>query len=208
MVDEILSRLQAIPVLTGGLNLQAGAVFCALLILAQIILIPVTPFAIFAGFAFGFWEGCGILILAKMLSALVNFALSRWVARGWAQKIAGKHLFMRNMNEALEEEGLKLAILLRLCPIPFSIANYGYGMTRLRLPAYALATLLTILVPSLAFGGLGASLREGLQTLQDGQSSRGPWQLPLAGLSVTASILVARRISKIAFKSIKERNVH
>ena len=94
MVEKILTTLQSLPVWSGGTSLQMLGLFLGLLILSQLILLPVWPFVVFAGFQFGFWPGVGLLLGAKMVSALLNFTLSRWVVRDWVHgyaRISGHH---------------------------------------------------------------------------------------------------------------------
>ncbi len=203
MMETMISRLHSLPGLSGEAGSLAFVVFCGVVVAAQTALFPITPFSIFAGLTFGFWHGAGVVLLAKMLSALVNFSLSRWLARDWAQRMAVRFPLIQGMNEAISEDGFKLAVLLRLCPIPFGIASYSYGLTKLSIPAYLAATFVAILMPTLTMVGLGASMHEGL--MASGARSHNPWQTVLTGAGILASLLVARRLSTIAMKRVAER---
>jgi uncharacterized membrane protein YdjX (TVP38/TMEM64 family) len=108
------------------------------------------------------------------------------------------------MNEALEQDGLKLAILLRMCPIPFSIANYSYGLTKMSLASFLTATFIAILLPSLTLVGLGASMKGSLTSMSSPHADS-RWENLATGLSVLASILVARRLSGIAMQRVAAR---
>lgn len=174
------------------------------MVVAQILLIPVSPFSIYAGFIFGFWEGTAVTIAAKMLSAFVNFSMSRWVSRDWGMRLANRYPLIQSMNDVLVHEGLKFVILLRLCPIPFSIANYGYGLTKMPLRAFVIATFVSIIVPSTTLVALGASLQHGLSALKNPQNEHAPWEIIGTAISLTAMLLVARRITTIAMNRVKD----
>jgi len=209
MVEKILTTLQSLPVWSGGTSMQMLGLFLGLLILSQLILLPVWPFVVFAGFQFGFWPGAGLLLGAKMVSALLNFTLSRWVIRDWVQRVAGRQVLFSSMNEALEQDGLRMAILLRFCPVPFALGNYAYGLSVLPLKEFAMATFVTIFPTTLIFAGVGASLRSELDVAQLGGAggTHNRWETWLLGVGLLASFVVVRRVSKIAMKKVKSRGV-
>lgn len=165
---------------------------------------PVSPFSIYAGFTFGFWKGNAVIIGAKMLSALVNFSLSRWVSKDWGRRLADRYPLIQSMNDVLVHEGLKFVILLRLCPIPFSMANYGYGLTKMPVRSFIIATFVSIMIPSTTLVALGASLQQGLSALKNPRHEHAPWEIIGTGISVIAMFLVARKITIIAMKRVQE----
>ena len=81
MIQEIFVRLQAAHWMAGEFWLRDSLLFCALLAASQVLLVPVTPFAIFAGFVLGFPKAFLLLFIAKLLSATLNFTLSRYAER-------------------------------------------------------------------------------------------------------------------------------
>jgi uncharacterized membrane protein YdjX (TVP38/TMEM64 family) len=204
LADEIFNRLLSASWLSSGAGLISWIPFCGVLILAQILLVPVSPFSIYAGFTFGFWEGTAVTITAKMLSALVNFSMSRWVSKEWGMRLANRYPLIQTMNDVLIHEGLKLVILLRLCPIPFSIANYGYGLTKISLRTFVVATFISLIIPSTTLVALGVSLHQGLTALRDHQSQHVPWEAIGTAISFAAMFLVARRITTVAMKRVRE----
>ena len=209
MVEKILTTLQSLPVWSGGTSLQMLGVFLGLLLVSQLILLPIWPFVVFAGFQFGFWPGVGVSLGAKMVSAVLNFTLSRWVIRDWMQRVAGRQVLFSSVNEALQQDGLRMAILLRFCPVPFALGNYAYGMSVLPLRAFAFATFVTILPTTLIFAGMGASLRSELNMAQlgDAGATHSRWETWLLGVGFLASFVVVRRVSKIAMKKVKSRGI-
>jgi uncharacterized membrane protein YdjX (TVP38/TMEM64 family) len=204
LVEEITSRLQNATWLSSDAGMVSSIVFCGVVVVAQALLIPVSPFSICAGFTFGFWHGTFVIVCAKMLSAAVNFSLSRWLAKNWGKRLASRYPFVQTMNELIANEGFGFIVLLRMCPVPFSVANYGYGLTQIRPLLYGLATFISILIPSFTLTALGASVHEGLRVIKDGEHEHIPWQTIGTFASVVAMVLVARRIASIAMKKVKE----
>lgn len=179
-------------------------VFCGLVVGAQVVLIPVSFFSIYAGFTFGFWRGTFLILCAKMLSAALNFSLSRWLAKDWGKRLASRYPLVQSMNEAIVTEGFGFIVLLRMCPVPFSVANYGYGLTQMPPILYLLATFISIIIPSFTLTALGVSMHEGLEVLRDGELHHSPWQTIGTVASVVAMVLVGRRITSIAMERVKE----
>jgi uncharacterized membrane protein YdjX (TVP38/TMEM64 family) len=63
--------------------------------------------------------------------------LGRFVLKDWVSKKAVDYPMIAAINSAIEEQGLKLILLLRLCPvIPFNILNYMMGITAMRIRDY------------------------------------------------------------------------
>ncbi len=203
MSNEILIYLQNATWLSLDSGAVSWAVFCAIVVVAQALLLPVSPFSIYAGFSFGFWQGTAFMFLAKMISALFNFSISRWVAKDWGARLANRYPLIQSMNDVVVREGLEFVILLRLCPIPFSIANYGYGLTKIPLHSFLVATLVAIIIPTVTLVAFGVSLRQGLSAFSDRNTSHNLWQAVATGVSVIAMFFVARRVTTIAMQRVK-----
>ncbi|MEI6713225.1 MAG: VTT domain-containing protein [Verrucomicrobiota bacterium] len=203
-LQELLTQLQSHPWLTTETGFRGLALFGLCAALSQTILLPITPFAISAGFLFGFWKSVLLMLAAKMLAASINFALTRSFGRSPAIWLTKRFPFFHHLNYSLEKEGLRLAILMRLCPFPFAIASYGYGLTRLAFRNYLAATFVGILAPSLIFVGVGASARTGIESFNQGNPSKSSWENALFLVGIAASFFVTRHISKIARKKVEE----
>ncbi len=205
MIQETFAHLQAAHWMAGEFWLRDSLQFCLLLAASQVLMVPVTPFAVFAGFVLGFPKASVLLFIAKLLSAALNFNLSRYAGRGWVQRLASRSRLVSGLSESLGEPGFQAALLVRLCPIPFAVLNYGCGLTSLGLGTFLGAAALGILPSTLVFCGLGASFQGRFLPLDGGASARSPWQtgLLLAGLLV--SLWLVRRLSKTAMQKLKAR---
>jgi uncharacterized membrane protein YdjX (TVP38/TMEM64 family) len=209
MLREIVVFMQSFGVFQGNGSALAYGFFLGVMVVSQLVLLPVWPFAVFAGFQFGFWPGVATLVVGKMLSAFLNFSLSRSILRAWIQRLIGGHVLFESLNETLQQDGLKMAFLLRLCPVPFALGNYAYGLSSVSLKNFLLATLLALLAPTLVFAGIGVSLRASvaLAGLDGNAMPESPWRTALALGGGVAFALVTHRVSKIALVKVNEKRV-
>ena len=73
------------------------------------------------------------------LGATIAFFLGRHIFSNFVQNLSKKYTLIKAVNKAIEQEGLKLIFLLRLCPlIPFNAFNYLMGITAIRPVHYVL----------------------------------------------------------------------
>ena len=123
---------------------------------------PRTLLAVGAGLVFGMWWGVLWAALGSLAGAVAGFLAARYirsgfVARGWLAKSAGPARLAALLQRA-EHGGWRMVAVLRLVPIiPHSLTNYALGLTRLRLGAYALGSLLGQLPMTIAYADFGAA---------------------------------------------------
>eukprot|EP00970_Alexandrium_tamarense_P008331 scaffold1593_cov193-Alexandrium_tamarense.AAC.32 len=90
------------------------------------------------------------------------------------------------MDTAIEKEGFKLMLLLRLSPLfPFALSNYLYGASSIRFGPYFFGTLLGFAPGTFAYvyaGDVGRAL-----TIDSAKSE--PWYVYLGGLAVVAGLI-------------------
>ncbi len=116
------------------------AVFVLIYIVGTVLLVPGIVMSIAAGLLFGFW-GIPIVSLGGTIGATFAFIIARYLARGALERMAAGNATFKAIDEAVSGHGGKLVTLLRLSPmIPFSISNYLYGLTDVKLAPYVLAT--------------------------------------------------------------------
>jgi len=115
--------------------------------------------------------------------ALTIFALGACLGAWLGSSVAGT---------AAERGGWRAVAVLRLIPIvPHSVANYGLGLTRLSLGAYAVGSFLGQLPLTIAYADFGAA---GERLMLGGANWVEPTLIGLAGLSLSLLIpAIARR---------------
>ena len=139
---------------TGGAGV---AMFFAAYLIATVVLLPGSLLTLAAGFAYGPVWGLAIASPASVAGATCAFLLGRTVLRDWAARKVGASPRARAIDAAVEREGFKLVLLLRLSPlIPFSLLNYALSLTRVRPAAYVLASFLGMLPATALYVYLGS----------------------------------------------------
>jgi uncharacterized membrane protein YdjX (TVP38/TMEM64 family) len=151
-LSEALGRYPAAP-----------AAFLAAHVAASLLFVPRTVLAIAAGLMFGmgwgtFWAGVG-----SVVGAAAGFLVARHLGPGL---LAPEHnARLRSLLAGVERGGWRTVAVLRLIPVlPHSLTNYGLGLTRLPLGAYALGSLVGQLPMTIAcvdFGAAGERLMLG-----------------------------------------------
>ncbi len=171
----------------------AGAVLYGIVFgVTSMLMLPSIPFTIVAGFAFGMVKGVVAVMIGITIGAALGFLFARYAARGAvAQKIAANTRF-NVIDRAIATDGWKIVGLLRMCPVPFGITNYLYGLTAIDFWRYMGATLVGMLPGCVCFVYVGAFGKQAL----DGPHN--PIQYVLGGLTVVALIGVTWLLGRIA----------
>src|ERR1700724_4474415 len=129
-----------------SLGAVAPIVFIAAYIAACVLFIPGSIMTIGAGILFGVVRGAIYVSIGATLGATAAFLIGRYFARDWvATKLAGNSTF-NEIDAAVGREGWRIVGLTRLSPVfPFNLLNYAYGLTRVSLRDYVLASSLGML---------------------------------------------------------------
>jgi uncharacterized membrane protein YdjX (TVP38/TMEM64 family) len=180
------------------------AAFALALVFLQMALVPLSIFALAGGAIFGFGEAFIALSIGTNLGAIVNFLISRYVARGAVTRYLSHHEKFRLIDAAIGREGGKIIALLRLCPLPFGLTNYCYGLTAVRFWPYVIATFLAIIPGNLFFVWLGASAQEGLAALAGAGRVRHPGEYVLLGIGLIAAFCALTYIARLAKSAISQ----
>ena len=179
----------------GWLGVFAFALALAIL---QMGLIPLSVFAVAGGAIFGFQKAFIAVQLGTTLGAVINFVIARYLARGAVSRYLSHHEKFRLIDSAIGREGGKIIALLRLCPLPFGLANYCYGLTAVRFWPYAIATFFAIAPANALFPWIGASAQEGLAALNGTGRQRNPAEYALLGVGLVAAFCALSYITKVA----------
>jgi uncharacterized membrane protein YdjX (TVP38/TMEM64 family) len=150
----------------------APLVFLGLHLVASLTFVPRTLLGIAAGVVFGAWWGLLWASLGGVLGAVAGFAVARYLHAGLFERKRWEKLSA--LLDRAARGGWRTVTLIRLVPvIPHSLANYAFGLTRVRPGDYALGSLLGQLPTTVAAVDLGAA---GDQAMR----GTGHWLLPTA----------------------------
>lgn len=174
-----------------------GGVFAA----AGILFLPCLPFTLLAGFTFGLGGGLGAVMLGIMLGAAAGFLIARYLARESVARQLANYPRFHAIDRAIEKEGWKIVALLRMCPVPFGLSNYLYGLTAIPFWPYMAATFAGMLPGNIMFvylGTIGKKTAEG---------PRDPLEFVAAGLALVAVIAVTILIRRMAQRATARAGV-
>ena len=185
-------------------NLGPLGVFLLSLFLAigSLFFMPASPFIIAGAAVFGFPLGVLGALTGIALGAAGGFSLSRWFLRDEISSRLRKHTTFRAIDTAIEKEGWKIVILLRLCPIPFGLANYLYGLTAVPFRAYVIASVIGSLPGLLLFCQLGSAGKAELEAIASGHTGNSAGQLILLSISIAATVSAIVLLPRFARKAV------
>ena len=135
-------------------NPLAPAIFIALQVAASLLFVPRTVLGIAAGLIFGLVWGSVWASVGAVAGAAAGFALVRWFGvTGVLDESPG----VGAMVKRAEQGGWRAVAILRLTPVPHSIANTLLAMTNLSWRDYLLGSVIGMLPMTLVQVDIGAS---------------------------------------------------
>ena len=182
-----------------------AAVFIAIYIICTVLFVPGSVLTLGAGAVFGVVKGSIFVSIASTLGAAGAFLIGRYLARDWiSKKIEGNKKF-KAIDEAVAKEGWKIVGLTRLSPaFPFTLLNYAYGLTRVSLRDYFLASWIGMIPGTVMYVYLGSAAGEGIKAAA-GENTSSPGEMALKIVGLIATIIVTVFVTKIAKKALNQK---
>jgi uncharacterized membrane protein YdjX (TVP38/TMEM64 family) len=175
-------------------------IYSAGIVALGVAILPLSPFAVAAGAIFGFWGGFIAITIGTNCGSVINFLLARYVARKTISRRLGHNEKFRLIDAAVGREGWKIIALLRLCPLPFGLANYCYGLTAIRLWPYSVATFFAIIPANCFFVWLGASTH----AFTGGKHAAHPGEKILLVIGLAAGFCALSYITRLAKAAVEK----
>jgi uncharacterized membrane protein YdjX (TVP38/TMEM64 family) len=107
---------------------------------------------------FGAYWGFLYVWIGAMLGASAAFWIGRTLGREFAASLISNR--MKKYDDAIERSGFATVLYLRLVYFPFTVMNFGMGLTRVRFRDYFLGTALGIIVGTFIFTFFIGTLRD------------------------------------------------
>ena len=200
----IIPILENLSERIGSLGLIGLAIFVVVLAVSSLFFFPASPVIITTAAVFGFAFGVIGAVLGVGLGASLGFLLSRsFLRKDIAERLRRNQTF-RAIDLAIEAEGWKVVALLRLCPIPFGLANYFYGLTGIRFQPYLWTTILGSLPSIILFCHLGSAGKASLEALATGNFHKGAGEVTLLVLSLIATIAALIFLPRFARRAVEK----
>jgi uncharacterized membrane protein YdjX (TVP38/TMEM64 family) len=98
---------------------------------------------------FGAYRGFAYVWIGAMAGASAAFFISRTLGRDFTASLVGDRL--AKYDDAIERNGFATVLYLRLIYFPFTLLNFGMGLTKVRFWDYLLGTGIGIIVGTFVF---------------------------------------------------------
>jgi len=187
----------------------SSAVFIvtASIILATLLLLPVSLMTMLAGFLFGLAQGFAVVWFASLVASTTAFWIGRSFARPWVERrIHSKTTFVA-IDRAIKRKGFLVVLLTRLVMVlPYPALNYSLGLTNVSLRDYVLATSIGGVPPFFLFVYLGTTVSDIAAIINGDVRLEGADMLiGLTALFVVIGLVLM--IVRVAGKTLKEELV-
>ncbi|MBT8419224.1 MAG: TVP38/TMEM64 family protein [Gammaproteobacteria bacterium] len=144
----------------------APLTFMSIYALGTVFFLPGSVLTLTGGALFGPIWGTLYNLTGATLGATLAFLIARYLASDQVERKAGGGL--RKLKEGVESEGWRFVAVVRLVPLfPFNLSNYAFGLTRIRLAHYIIASYLCMLPGAVAYTWLGYAGREAIAGGED-----------------------------------------
>jgi uncharacterized membrane protein YdjX (TVP38/TMEM64 family) len=192
----VREQIAALLAWVGRRGALSGALLCLAWIPSAVLLVPGSVLTLGTGFLLGAGWGLLVVSIGSTIGATAAFLVGRKLGRDWVRERIGGHERLRGVDRAIEREGLKVVLLLRLSPlIPYNGLNYALSLTGIGLRNYVIGSWLGMLPGTILYVALGAGARSLAAAMTGAGERPAAWiALGAAGLVATAAAvwLVAR----------------
>jgi uncharacterized membrane protein YdjX (TVP38/TMEM64 family) len=179
-----------------ALGAPGVVVFIGAYALATVLFLPGWIFTVAAGLVYGVAGGTAVALAGAVIGSTAAFLCGRYLVRKRVEAATRGNKKFAAIDKAIGEQGWKIVGLLRLSPlIPFNLSNYFYGVTRVALLPYVLASAVGMLPGTLLYAYLGGAGKAGLG---GGGEQASPLQYAFLGVGLVATVAVTIIVSRAA----------
>ena len=202
MADALVHWLQG----WGELQPASAAVLALVFVVSGLVFIPRTFLCLASGAMFGL-APIPIILPSTTLSAMIGFLLARYFFADWLQRQVDRQPRVRAVMDAIDDEGWRIVALLRFgSPLPSTVQTYLFGITRIGLVPFTLATLLFTIPQVCLYVWLGAAGRAAL--IEDGSSGLSRTLMLIAALTLLTAMVLVTRKARLALQDAAARHSH
>jgi uncharacterized membrane protein YdjX (TVP38/TMEM64 family) len=185
----------------GRLGPWGPVTFILIYALATVLFFPGSVLTFGAGVLFDVVAGTIYVSIGAELGATCAFLLGRYFARETIVHRLQDNETFATIDKAVAEDGWKIVGLTRLSPIfPFTLLNYAFGLTRVSLRDYALASWIGMMPGTVMYVYLGSLVHVG-----SGHHDRTPVEMALYGVGLIATLVVTLLVTRLARRALAKR---
>jgi len=187
-----------------GLGVWGPVAFIAGYVVAAVLFIPGSLLTLAGGAIFGLTKGVMIVFLAAVLGSSAAFLVSRYVARSSIERRLAGNARFDAIDRAVGAQGRKIVFLLRLSPVfPFTLLNYGLGLTNVRFVDYVVASI-GMLPGTLLYVYYGKVIGDVAALAGGTAMEKGPADYAILILGLAATIVVTTIVTRIARRALSD----
>lgn len=182
-----------------------GLVWLALAYIpASVLFFPVSLLTLAGGFAFDIVKTVVAVSLGSTVGATAAFLAGRTLLRRFIEHKVASDVRFRALDAAVAEQGFKIVMLTRFSPIlPFGLLNYAFGLTKVRLRDFVLASWIGMFPGTVLYVAIGSAAKS-LSDITAGRSEGSTAQKVFFAIGLLATLAVTIVISRIAKKALKD----
>jgi uncharacterized membrane protein YdjX (TVP38/TMEM64 family) len=188
----------------GEMSPFAAAMLALVFVAGGIMPVPRVLLTIASGVVFGM-SAVPIILPSTTIGAIIGFLLARYLfaERLW-RRIAHKPRLIAIMN-AVNAEGWRIVGLIRIAsPIPSTVANALFGLTRIGLLPYSWATFVFIIPQTLLYAYLGSVGKVAL--VDQTESGLHLGIMAAGGLAFLAVVLLISRRVRASLREFEQQS--
>jgi len=201
---DIPQELKEVLAWVEGHGTTGVIVFMVIYVAACVFFVPASLLTLGAGAVYGVIRGSIYVSIASTVGATCAFLVGRYLAReAIRRRIAGNAKFMA-IDEAVGHEGWKIVGLTRLSPVfPFTLLNYAYGLTRVGLRDYVVASWIGMMPGTVMYIYIGALA--GDIAMLGGERTRSAQEWVLYVIGLLATVVATVYVTKVARQAMAEK---
>src|SRR4029450_4877934 len=193
--------LQAALDWIGKLGPLGPVMFVGLYVVATVLFIPGSVLTLGAGAVFGVALGSVCVSISATLGATAALLVGRYLSRDAIARKIEKNEKFAAIDRAVADEGWKIVLLTRLSPVfPFTLLNYAFGLTRVKLGHYVLASWIGMMPGTVMYVYLGS-----LVNVSAGHRQRKTGEWVLYGVGLLATVTVTVFVTRLARKALAKK---
>jgi pyruvate/2-oxoglutarate dehydrogenase complex dihydrolipoamide dehydrogenase (E3) component/uncharacterized membrane protein YdjX (TVP38/TMEM64 family) len=176
-------------------------IFVGLYVVATVLFVPGSVLTLGAGAVFGVVLGSVCVSISATFGATAAFLVGRYLARDAIARKIEKNETFATIDRAVADEGWKIVLLTRLSPVfPFTLLNYAFGLTRVKLSHYVLASWLGMIPGTVMYVYLGSLVNVGA-----GHRQRTTGEWVLYGVGLLATVIVTVFVTRVARRALAKK---
>jgi uncharacterized membrane protein YdjX (TVP38/TMEM64 family) len=198
MADTLVQWLQG----WGEMNAASAAALALVFVSSGLVLIPRTFLCLAAGALFG-TPAISVIVPSTTVGGIAAFLLARYLLFSRLRRELARRPRLGAIANAVESESWRLLALLRFgSPVPTTVQNYLFGLTKIGLWPFTITTFLFSIPQIALYVYLGAAGRAAL--LDDRSSLLSRVLMGIGILTLATVVLLVARKCRLALRRVSE----